>query len=70
MQGRQVPDVADSVPGEPGGTDPDAAPAAERWSPSGPTPTGLGSWPGTDPLQACREIFTELGGTGLPHPGE
>lgn len=38
-----------------------------RWTPTRPTPTGLGSWPGTDPLQACREVFTELVGTGLPH---
>lgn len=37
------------------------------WDPGGSTATGIGSWPGADPAQACREVFAELSGAGLPH---
>lgn len=37
------------------------------WEPDRPTATGIGSWPGADPAQACREVFAELSGAGLPH---
>ena len=35
------------------------------WEPG--TATGLGPFPGVDPLEAARVVFAELAPSGLPH---
>jgi methionine synthase II (cobalamin-independent) len=36
-------------------------------APEAPEATGIGSWPGTDPLEATRTVFGELGAGHLPY---